>query len=80
MIDEAVKIIAALGEVAKSKSVQKAVLGTYSDGNPRSVADALEGEIYSPKQKAKFDEKVKKKKKKVKKNRKKNGGRAKLVL
>lgn len=37
-----------------SKSIQKSLLGTYADGKTRSVADALNGEFLSPKQKAKM--------------------------
>lgn len=50
-----------------SKKVQTFLCGTYSDGTPRSLPDALNDEIYSPQQKKnklKNDKKKKKKKKK----------------
>lgn len=80
MSDKATKIIEAVGVIVTSKQMQKAVLGTYSDGTTRNVPDAINGEIYSPKQKAEMDKKVKKKKKKMKKKHKSNNGRARLVL
>lgn len=69
-------VIEAAGVLLKSKSVQKTILGTYSDGKTRSVADAIEGEFLSPKQKAKLlhvneGKKNKKGKKKGKKKSKK---------
>jgi translation elongation factor EF-G len=58
-----------------SEKVQTFLCGKYSDGTPRSLPDALNDELYSPKQKKnknKNDEKKKKKKKKKKKDKKKN--------
>lgn len=43
-----------LKEVSKlctEKEVQKMIFGTYSDGRARSLIDAINGEILSPKQK-----------------------------
>ena len=48
------------------------VLGTYSDGSVRSIPDAIDGEIYSPKQKGKAI------KRNNKKNKKKNRAKFKL--
>ena len=39
------------------------VLGCYSDGTVRSIPDAIRGEIYSPKQKAKALKKKKRRRK-----------------
>ncbi len=44
----------AIGELTKlcsQKEIQKMIFGTYSDGKPRSLMDAINGEILSPKQK-----------------------------
>lgn len=49
--------------VCTTEKVQKLLCGTYSDGEVRSVPDALNGEIFSPKQKAKKHKKKKKNKK-----------------
>ena len=43
------------------------ICGTYADGEPRSIPDAINNEILSPKQKQKIMEKSNKKKKKKKK-------------
>lgn len=70
------KIVLVAGEVLSSSTVQKMVLGTYSDGTTRSLPDAIDGEIYSPGEKAKMAKrcigngKKKKKKKKHKKKQK----------
>ena len=57
-----------------SEKVQTFLCGQYSDGTPRSLPDALNDELYSPKQKKnkkKNDKEKKKKKKKKKKGKKK---------
>ena len=48
------------------KGVQRALLGVYSDGTPRSLIDCVNGEILSPKDKEKYIYKKNKKKKKKK--------------
>lgn len=67
---KASKVVSTLGELTKVCSdvkIQKMVLGTYSDGTPRSVFDAINGEILSPKQKRnKLYKKRKSGKKKIK--------------
>lgn len=50
----------------EKSGISKMVLGTYSDGTTRSIPDAISGELYSPKTKAKA---IKKGKKKHKSNR-----------
>ena len=55
-----------------SEKVQTFLCGKYSDGSPRSLPDALNDELYSPKQKKikeQNESKKKKKKKKGKKNK-----------
>ena len=59
MIDGAVK-------VASNKKVQKFLFGVYTDDTPRSLADCLDGEVLSPKDRAKHIYKKKKKHKKCK--------------
>lgn len=46
-------ILNGLGSACKTKKAQKILFGTYSDGKPRSVIDAFNGEIMSPEQKQK---------------------------
>lgn len=42
-------IISAAGGLAGNEKIQKTLFGVYSDGSPRSLPDALSGEILSPK-------------------------------
>ena len=42
---------AVIKKVTKSKDVKKFLCGEYLDGTTRSVADAITGEMVSPKQK-----------------------------
>lgn len=58
---------AVIKKVTKSKDVKKFLCGEYLDGTTRSVADAITGEMVSPKQKRKKHKKNGKKKKKYKK-------------
>lgn len=39
--------------VVTNEDLRKAILGTYSDGKPRSVVDAMNDEVLSPKQRQK---------------------------
>lgn len=66
--------------VATDKGVQKALLGVYSDGTPRSFTDCLNGEILSPKDKEKYLYKKSKKKKNKKKGKKKKKNKPKIKL
>jgi len=59
---------------------QKMMLGTYSDGKTRSFADAISGEIMSPKEKAKMEKRIVKNKKKKKKRKKKGKKYGKIDL
>lgn len=61
-------VVAAGGAIAGNEKISKVLYGTYADGTTRSLPDAINGEIYSPEQKAKaYDNNGKKKKKKKKK-------------
>lgn len=59
-INQVANVIDTVLAVCTTEKVQKLLCGTYSDGEVRSVPDALNGEVYSPKQKAKKDKKRKK--------------------
>ena len=69
-IKSAIKIAGAIGEILSDESLTKAVFGTYGDGSTRSLADAIDGECISPKDRQKAMKGAKKKKKKH--NKKKN--------
>lgn len=58
--------------VAFSEGGRKFLCGTYSDGTPRSLSDALSGEIYSPEERKKRLKKLEKNKKSKKKKKKKS--------
>lgn len=75
VIDTIVSVITSLGSNDKFKGF---ICGTYSDGEPRSIPDAINNEILSPKQKKKIMEADSKKKKKKKK--KKNKDKIKIRL
>ena len=69
-IDKAIAIgVTIAKKVSDDENVQKLVFGSYSDGKPRNLTDALNDEYYSPKQKSKHHKKKKKSKKKKKKDR-----------
>lgn len=63
--------------IASSPKGQRFLCGTYSDGKPRSVIDAMRDEYISPKDRERWDrikaDKKKKKKKKKKKGKKSEG-------
>lgn len=65
--------VATATEVLFSEKGKKFICGTYSDGTARSITDAINGEIISPKEKEKRKsiKKIKNKSKKKKKNKKK---------
>ena len=72
------KVAGTVAGIVTSDAGKKFLCGTYSDGSPRSLADALNGEIRSPEDREKMMKKIKKAKKKSKKKKKKmkdfNGG------
>lgn len=59
-----------VADIAMSNSGQKFICGTYSNGKPRSVVDAMRDEFVSPEDRANWDKKKKKKKKNKKKKKK----------
>ena len=64
-----VAAILSVGEkIIANEDLQKMVLGTYSDGSVRSIPDAMDGEVYSPKSKGKA---IKRNTKRNKKNKRK---------
>lgn len=56
------KLVESVINLLTNETIQKSIFGQYSDGNTRSIMDSLNGEVLSPRQKAK---KIYKKKKKV---------------
>lgn len=81
----AVEIITTVATAATTvlgnEGVQKMLCGTYSDGNPRNLPDALSGEFLSPEQKKNIlhgDTKKNGKKKKKKNKKKKDSVKFKL--
>lgn len=69
-LNNAAKIVGAVSSAMFSESGRKFLCGTYSDGSPRSLSDALNGEFISPEKKEKLLKKAKKRKKGKKKNKK----------
>lgn len=65
-------ILSTVTEVAKNKTIKKCIFGEYADGSPRSLMDALDGEILSPKERKVYMCKEKKGNKKKKKKNKMN--------
>ena len=59
--------IKTVSNIVMSDSGQKFLCGTYSNGDPRSVVDAMRDEYVSPDDRANWDKKEKMKKKKKKK-------------
>lgn len=57
----------AMDIISKDKSLQKTLFGTYTNGKPRSVADAFHGEIIHPQDRLLIDKRIQKNKKKKKK-------------
>ena len=52
--------IGASKNLVGDENVKSFLCGTYSDGTPRNVGDAIHGEFLSPKQKKKLAKKKKK--------------------
>ncbi|HAU84843.1 MAG TPA: hypothetical protein DCW90_04890 [Lachnospiraceae bacterium] len=69
------KIATAAGSAIKAASendsIKKMVLGTYTDGTPRSITDAYQGEILSPEDRLLIEKRMKKIRKKKGKKKKK---------
>lgn len=62
-----------LSSVVTSEKGQSFICGTYSDGEPRSVIDAVRDEYISPGDRARWDKKKRKKKKQQEKHKKSSG-------
>lgn len=56
-------VVAGAAYVLKNEDCRKALLGSYSDGTPRSLVDAIQGEFVSTKDREKINKKNKKKNK-----------------
>ena len=56
-------IATATKAIVSDENAQSFLCGTYADGTPRNLSDALHGEFLSPKQRKKALKKKKKKKK-----------------
>lgn len=52
-VDTMITVATQIIGVVTNEDLRKTVLGTYSDGKPRSVVDALNDEVLSPKQRRK---------------------------
>ena len=72
-LEKIAKITGVVAGAILSEGGRKFLCGTYSDGTPRSLQDALNDELYSPEERKKRLKKLQKKKKK-KKNKKTLGG------
>lgn len=69
-----------VNEISKSKALQKQIFGSYSDGNPRNLADAIAGEVHSPKERVRMEKQIEESKKKKRKKEKKGERYAKINL
>lgn len=67
-------------EFQKSESLQRQVFGSYTDGKPRNLTDAITGEIHSPKERQKMEMRLLESEKKKKKKKKKGEKYAKINL
>ena len=56
-------------QLLQNKNLQGMILGKYSDGTPRSIPDAINGVLISPKERKKELKKINKRKKKHKAKR-----------
>lgn len=59
-------VIAVSEKLLSNDKVKSIIFGTYSDGTPRSIPDAINNELYSPKQKKKAIKRNEKRKRKKK--------------
>ena len=66
-IASAISTVKMVAEKAlENETVRGTLLGTYTNGKPRSVIDAINGEIYSPEDQLLITKRIKKHKKKKK--------------
>lgn len=71
---------AIIDEVHKSEALQKQIFGSYADGRPRNLTDAITGEVHSPKEKAKMEKRIAESKQKKKEKEKRGERYAKINL
>lgn len=64
MAKRVTKVLDIMVGIATDPGVQKMVLGQYTDGTPRTIVDAMNGEFKSPETLRKEEKKRKHKKKK----------------
>lgn len=77
----AVTAVKAVAEKAlENETVRGTLLGTYTNGKPRSVIDAVNGEIYSPEDQLLITKRIEKHKKKKKKKEERGEKYAKIDL
>lgn len=67
-------------EAGKSPVIQKALFGTYTNGEPRNLADAMNGEIVHPEDRLRITKRIEKHEKKKEKRKKKGQKYAKIDL
>ncbi len=67
-------------EAGKNPVIQKALFGTYTNGEPRNLADAMNGEIIHPEDRLRITKRLKKNEKKKEKRKKKGEKYAKIDL
>lgn len=72
MAKKVTKVLDIMVDIATDPGVQKMILGQYTDGTPRTIVDAMNGEFKSPKTLRKEEKKHKKHKKKKKHDKKKD--------
>lgn len=66
--------------ISENKDLQKVLFGTYSNGKPRSLADAISGEVIHPDDKLLITKRLEKHEKKKKKKESKGEKYAKIDL
>lgn len=66
--------------LSNNQELQKAVFGTYSNGKPRNLADAISGEIIHPEDKLAITKRIEKHEKKRKKKEKRGERYAKIDI
>lgn len=66
--------------ISENPSIQKTLFGTYSNGEPRSLADAISGEVIHPSDKLAITKRIEKHEKKKKKKESKGKKYAKIDI
>ena len=60
-----------LDAITEHEGLQRTILGTYTNGDARSLLDAINGELLSPEDRLLIEDRIRKIKKRTKKNGKK---------